>query len=108
MALGSAAFAGANWASTADLVPPGEAARFFGLANFGTAGAVAAAGFFGLLVDWANETSPGGGYVALLVVAGIIFVASAIAAWASQRSLGAWLPAYQRTEHVAQRMEIGA
>jgi MFS family permease len=47
MALGSAAFTGANWALTADLAPASEAGRFFGLANIGTAGAAAAAGLFG-------------------------------------------------------------
>lgn len=54
MALGSAAFTGANWALTADLAPPAEAARFMGLANIGTAGAAAAAGLLGPLVDAAN------------------------------------------------------
>ena len=51
MALGSAAFSSANWAQTADLAPPAEAARFFALANFGTTGAVAVAGLLGPLVD---------------------------------------------------------
>ena len=41
MALGSAAFAAANWALTADVAPPHEAARFLGLANIGTTGAEA-------------------------------------------------------------------
>jgi glucose/arabinose dehydrogenase len=44
MALGSAAFAGANWALTADLTPPAEAARFLGP-----------------LVDWGNGRTPGTG-----------------------------------------------
>ena len=76
MAMGSAAFASANWASTADVVPPAEAARYFGLANFGTAGAAAAAGLFGPLVDWANRHWPGGGYNVLFIVAALLFVAS--------------------------------
>jgi MFS family permease len=78
MALGSAAFASANWALTADLVPPLEAARFMGLANFGTAGATAAAGLFGPLVDWANGLAPGSGYTALFIAAGVIFLISAV------------------------------
>jgi MFS family permease len=78
MALGSAAFAGANWAFTADLAPPAEAARFFGLANIGTAGAAAAAGLFGPLIDWANDRTPGMGYTALFVAAALAFVASAV------------------------------
>ena len=76
MALGTAAFASANWASTADVAPAAEAARYFGLANFGTAGAAAAAGLFGPVVDWANRHWPGGGYNVLFVVAALLFVAS--------------------------------
>jgi MFS family permease len=76
MALGSAAFAGANWALTADLVPPEEAARFFGLANFGTAGAAAAAGLFGPLIDWANGQADGSGYTLLFGLAAVLFIAA--------------------------------
>ena len=45
MALGSAAFASVNWALTIDLTPPAEAARFLGLANIGTAGALLPPGY---------------------------------------------------------------
>ncbi|MGA7730850.1 MAG: MFS transporter [Chloroflexia bacterium] len=76
MAIGTAAFAGANWALTADLVPPQEAARFFGLANIGTAGAAAVAGLAGPLVDWANGAQTGLGYTALFLFAAGMFVAS--------------------------------
>jgi MFS family permease len=79
MAVGSAAFAGANWALTADLVPQAEAARFFGLANAGTAGAAAAAGLLGPLVDWGNRVAPGAGYTTLFVCAGAAFVACGLA-----------------------------
>jgi MFS family permease len=79
MSLGSAAFAGANWAMTADLAPPDEAGRFFGLANFGTAGAAAAAGLFGPLVDAADRLAPGSGYPALFVAAALASLASALA-----------------------------
>lgn len=79
MALGSAAFASANWALTADVTPEGEGARFFGLANIGTAGAAAVAGLFGPLVDWGNASAPGMGYTALFVVAGLACAASALA-----------------------------
>jgi MFS family permease len=77
MALGSAAFSGANWALIADLAPPAEAARFLGLANIGTAGAAAAAGLFGPLVDWVNGVAPGAGYPIILVLSALAFVASA-------------------------------
>jgi MFS family permease len=78
MALGSAAFSAANWALTADLVPVDEAARFMGLANFGTAGAAAAAGLFGPLVDWANGRNESTGYTALFVLAAVAFIASVV------------------------------
>jgi MFS family permease len=76
MALGSAAFSAANWALTADLAPPAEAARFLGLANLGTAGAAAAAGLFGPLVDWANGRDQGAGYTALFALATVAFIGS--------------------------------
>jgi MFS family permease len=79
MGLGSAAFAGANWAMTADLAPREEAARFFALANFGTAGAAAAAGLFGPLVDVADRLSPGSGFPALFVACALAFAGSALA-----------------------------
>jgi Na+/melibiose symporter-like transporter len=78
MALGSAAFSAANWALTADLVPPAEAARFMGLANFGTVGAAAVAGLFGPLVDWANGRDLGAGYTVLFALAAVTFIASAV------------------------------
>jgi MFS family permease len=80
MALGSAAFSSANWAQTADLVPPAEAARFMGLANFGTAGAVAAAGLFGPLVDGLNAATPGTGYSALFIIGALLAAVSGFAA----------------------------
>jgi MFS family permease len=79
MAMGSAAFAAGNWAFITDVVPPEEAARFMGLANFGTAGAAAVAGLAGPLVDWGNGVSGGSGYIALFAVAASSFGASALA-----------------------------
>ncbi len=79
MSLGSAAFSSANWAAVADLSPPQEGARFFALANLGTAGATAFAGLLGLPVDWANRVTPGSGYSALFVIAALVFVLSALA-----------------------------
>lgn len=77
LSLGSAAFASANWAMTADVAPQDEAARFFGLANFGTAGAAAAAGLFGPLVDGFNRATPGTGFTALFIAAAAAFAISA-------------------------------
>lgn len=76
MSLGSAAFAGGSWALLADLVPPKESARFFGLANFSTAGAAAAAGLFGPLIDEGEHISPGLGFSLLFVLAALAFLAS--------------------------------
>jgi MFS family permease len=84
MALGSAAFSSANWAHSADLAPPAEAGRFLGLANFGTAGAVATAGLFGPLVDSFNNATPGRGFAALFVVAAALAVLSGLAAQLSR------------------------
>ncbi len=51
MAIGSAAFGSASWAMLADLSPPPRAGGALGLANLGTAGAAAAAGGFGAVID---------------------------------------------------------
>jgi MFS family permease len=78
MSLGSAAFAGGSWAWIADLVPRQESARFFGLANFSTAGSAAAAGLFGPVIDGVERVSPGMGYSVLFILAGIAFLASVL------------------------------
>jgi MFS family permease len=78
MSLGSAAFAGGSWALLADLVPREESARYFGLANFSTAGSAAAAGLFGPIIDGVNHMSPGMGFSVLFVLASIAFLASAL------------------------------
>jgi MFS family permease len=76
MSIGSAAFAGGSWALIADLVPKQEAARFFGLANFSTAGSAALAGLFGPLIDGVERLSPGMGFSVLFFAAALAFVAS--------------------------------
>jgi MFS family permease len=78
MSLGSAAFSGGSWALLADIVPRNQSARFFGLANFSTAGSAAAAGLFGPLVDGLNHTSPGMGFSALFVIASVAFLSSIV------------------------------
>jgi MFS family permease len=76
MAFGSAAFTGANWAMTVDHVPPEEAGRFMALANFGTAGAAAAVGLLGPLIDTINQTASGSGYTVLFGISAFAFLAS--------------------------------
>jgi MFS family permease len=95
MGLGSAAFAGANWALAADLVPQAEAGRFLALANFGTAGATATAGLFGPLVDWGNRVQNGVGYTLLFIAATAAFLASLLALRpvAAERQQAGRLPA---------------
>jgi MFS family permease len=78
MSLGSAAFAGGSWALLADVVPREESARYFGLANFSTAGSAAAAGLFGPVIDGTERISPGMGYSILFILASIAFLTSAI------------------------------
>lgn len=78
MSLGSAAFAGGSWALLADLVPKEESARYFGLANFSTAGSAAAAGLFGPVIDGVERLSPGTGFSVLFLLASIAFLTSAI------------------------------
>ena len=78
MSLGSAAFAGGSWALLADLVPKNESARFFGLANFSTAGAAAAAGLIGPVIDGVDRMFPGMGFSVLFVLAALAFLTSAL------------------------------
>jgi MFS family permease len=78
MSIGSAAFAGGSWALLADIVPKDESARYFGLANFGTAGAAAAAGLFGPVIDWVDGIFPGMGFSVLFILASLAFLTSAL------------------------------
>jgi MFS family permease len=78
MSLGSAAFASGSWALLADWVPKDAAARFFGLANFSTAGAAAVAGLFGPLIDWVERLFPGQGFSILFLLACLAFIASVL------------------------------
>ena len=78
MSIGSAAFTGGSWALIADLAPKHESARYFGLANFSTAGAAACAGLFGPLIDWVESVAPGNGYSILFIGAALAFLASAM------------------------------
>jgi MFS family permease len=76
MSIGSAAFAGGSWALLADLVPKDDSARFFGLANFSTAGSSAVAGLFGPVIDGLERIWPGMGYSVLFLGAALAFLAS--------------------------------
>ena len=54
MALGTAAFSSASWALLTDVASPVESGRLLGIAHLGTAGAAAAAGLFGPVIDAAG------------------------------------------------------
>jgi len=69
LALGTAAFGAGSWAMATDLVSPSATARQMGIANYATAGAAAAAGLLGPLVDAAERATHGLGYAALMLLA---------------------------------------
>jgi MFS family permease len=74
MAVGSAAFGSASWAMLADLTRSAHTGRLMGVANLGTAGAAAAAGLFGFVVDSA-------GFEPAFVLAAACSLAGGALAW---------------------------
>lgn len=74
MALGSAAFGSASWAALGDLTATPDAGRLLGIANLGTAGAAAAAGAFGILID-------AGGFGPAFLIAAACSLAGGALAW---------------------------
>lgn len=78
MSIASAAFSGGSWALLADLVPKADAARYFGLANFSTAGSAAAAGLLGPLMDASESVWQGSRFTVLFIGAAIAFIASTL------------------------------
>ena len=88
MSVGSAAFGSGSWAMLADVIPQNESARYFGLANFSTAGPTAAAGLLGPAIDLVNSLYPGNGYVLLFIVSAIAFTASLLPLWRQTREIG--------------------
>jgi hypothetical protein len=69
IAAGSAAFSSGSWALLSDLAAGSESGRLMGFAHLGTAGAAAAAGLFGLVIDAGERLSAGSGYTAAFAVA---------------------------------------
>lgn len=67
-------FATANWALAADLVVPGEEARYLGLANIATAGGAALARLIGPIIDIFNARSPNQGYQIMLGACVVYFL----------------------------------
>ena len=80
MAIGSAAFGAGSWAALADVSVGAHAGRRLGLANLGTAGAAAAAGLFGPLIDGANLVVAGSGFAVAFGLAAVAVAAGAVVA----------------------------
>ncbi len=81
MAVGSATFGAGSWALLADLSEGADAGRLLGIGNLGTAGAAAAAGLFGPLIDTANAAAAASGYTVAFVVAAAFTALGALLAW---------------------------
>jgi Na+/melibiose symporter-like transporter len=71
-------FMSTNWALATDLVAKGEEARYLGLTNLATAGGGALARLIGPIIDAFNAFSPGRGYLAMLAICFICFVAGSL------------------------------
>ena len=80
MAVGTAAFGAGSWAALADVSAGAHAGRRLGLASLGTAGAAAAAGLFGPLIDAAETVAPGAGFSVAFSLAALAVVAGALVA----------------------------
>ncbi len=72
------AFMSTNWALATDLVAKGEEARYLGLTNLATAGGGALARLIGPIIDAFNAYSPGRGYLVMLAICFICFVAGSL------------------------------
>lgn len=81
MAVGSASFGAGSWAMLSDLSAGADAGRLLGIGNLGTAGAAAAAGLFGPLIDAANAAGAGSGYTVAFIVAAAFSALGALLAW---------------------------
>ena len=80
--LGVGIFLSANWALVTDLVPPGEAARYLGIANIATAGGSGLARLIGgTLIDPLNRLlgNPSAGYLALYALTMMGFLVGTLA-----------------------------
>jgi MFS family permease len=78
VAVGVGAFQAVNWALLSDDMPPGHAARAYGVANVATAGSSALAGLFGPLVDLVNRFLPGTAYTLTFSFAALITLVAII------------------------------
>jgi MFS family permease len=77
LGLAGGAFAASTWAFLADAMPKGESARYYGIANYATAGSGAiGAGIFGITIDALNGWKYIAGYRALVFASSVLLIAA--------------------------------
>jgi MFS family permease len=81
LAVGTAAFSTGSWAAVVDEVSAHDSGRLLGFTQLGTAGAAAAAGGFGVVIDAGGALFPGGGYAIAFGLAAVCAAAGGILAW---------------------------
>jgi MFS family permease len=81
LALGSAAFSAGSWATLTDLADGTDAGRLLGIASWGTAGAAAAAGLAGPLIDAGEAAGAGFGFVAAFALAALLAAVGGALGW---------------------------
>ncbi len=75
LGISTGTFLSTNWALATDLAIRGEEARYLGLTNFATAGAGALSRLTGPLIDFFNNRQANSGYVVMLIICILYFVA---------------------------------
>jgi MFS family permease len=74
--IATGAFLSTSFALATDLIPPGEAARYLGLANLASAGGGALARLIGPVIDFFNGQTSGLGYSVMLGATFVYFLVS--------------------------------
>lgn len=81
VAVGSAAFSAGSWAALTDFAEGQDAGRLLGLASWGTAGAAAAAGLAGPLIDLGEQAAFGAGFIVAFVISGLLALVGGSLGW---------------------------
>jgi Na+/melibiose symporter-like transporter len=81
LALGTAAFGAASWATLTNVVAPERSGWQLGLGNLATAGAGAVAGLFGPIIDSGNALVPHAGYFVAFSLAAIAALIGGLICW---------------------------
>ena len=88
MAVGTAMFGAGSWAALADATAGNRSGRLLGIANVGTAGAAAAAGLFGPVIDTTERLAPGFGYAVAFGLAAAVAGIGGVVGWGAGRAPG--------------------